>query len=183
MDDFSISINYLSDQEYKIYNWTNSLRNGTRNSDEGLFFKADLDYKSIHNRYLNIYEEASDEYIKLETLKRIVFLNWESIVEPEYLTGIKELDATAIFKSYKILNEYIIDNKLDEEFIWMLSHYSAWKFVIFNYTENKLSELNSFVNAADTNVLSFPQKTLDKGVMDNRGQMGIYWKPLVEKID
>jgi hypothetical protein len=53
--------------------------------------------------------------------------------------------------------------------------------VIFPYSENKLEELTSFVKKADTSKINFPKKALDKGVMANRGQMGAYWKELVEK--
>jgi hypothetical protein len=111
----------------------------------------------------------------------LIFLNWYSVIEPEHFTGIRELDVTFIFESYKSLNNnYIVENKLDVEFIWMLKHYSYWEYAISDYPNDKLIELTSFVKAADTLEINFPKHSLPKGIMNNRGQMGIYWKELVE---
>jgi len=178
-------LNYLSDQEYKIHGWRDSLLNRTRNADEWKFNKEDIktDYESIHQQYLNICEQSDDEFIRLEVLKRLIFLNWYYVLEPEFLTGIKKLDTVAMFNSYKILNSYIQERKLDDELTWMLKFYSSWEYIIFEYSEGKLNELTSFVEEVDTTKLNFPKQQLTKGIMDNRGQMGIYWKKLVEKPD
>ncbi|HEY8780238.1 MAG TPA: hypothetical protein VIM16_01380 [Mucilaginibacter sp.] len=179
------SINYLSDQEYKIHGWANSLLNRTRDADETKFYKEDIktDYESIHNEYLNIYKQSDDEFIRLEALKRPIFLNWYYALEPDFLTGIKKLDSVTMFNAYKILNDYIKEEKLDAELTWMLKFYSSWEYIIFEYSKDKLNVLTSFVEEVDTTKLNFPEKQLDKGVMDNRGQMGIYWKKFVEKPD
>ena len=63
----------------------------------------------------------------------------------------------------------------------MLSVYSCWDFFILPYTEGKFDYVTSFVKSIDESKRHSPTKSLDKGTMDNRGQMGIYWKSLVEK--
>lgn len=104
-----------------------------------------------------------------------MFLNWYGIIEPSCFTGIQDLDSSIIFESYSILNEYLIDNKIDKEFKWMLSYYSSWDFAILPFSENNLSALTKFVKEVDTTILACPKKQLPKGTMDNRGQMGLYW--------
>jgi len=179
------SLDYLSDQEYKIHGWTDSLLNRTRNPNEEKFYEEDIktDYESIHNKYLNIYLQSMDELIRIEVLKRLIFLNWYYAIEPDFLTGIKKLDSVTIFQSYEILNKYIKEKKLDDELTWMLKFYSSWEYIIFEYAKDKLNELTTFVEEVDTTKLNFPKQQLTKGSMNNRGQMGIYWKPLVEKLD
>ena len=179
------SLDYLSDQEYKIHGWAYSLLNRTRNANEEIFYKEDIktDYETIHNEYLNIYKQSNDEFIRLEVLKRLIFLNWYYVLEPDFLTGIKKLDSVTMFNSYEILNNYIKKKKLDDELTWMLKFYSSREYLIFEYSKDKLNELTSFVEAVDTSKLNYPEKQLAKGTMDNRGQMGIYWKKFVEKPD
>jgi hypothetical protein len=177
-----ITIDTLSKLELDLYNYAESLDGDmdSRNKqlqEEGIFDQ----YKNLHQSYLDLFFDTKDEEIQLEILKRLIFLNWYSLVEPSCYTGIQDLDNRVVFESYSILNEYLIDNKIDKEFIWMLSYYSSWDFAILPFSENNLNALTRFVKEVDT-ALSCPQKQLPKGSMDNRGQMGIYWKiRLVEK--
>ena len=178
----TVTLNKLSENELQIYNEAGYQQRytGVRiidTSSQWLY----KDYKSIHNEYLNLFERSNEDLIKIEALKRVIFLNWNFSVEDDYFTGIIALDEASIANSYKKLNEYIKEDKLDEEFKWMLSFYSSWDYVIFQYSENKLEELTSFVKKVDTSKINFPKKALNKGIMDDRGQMGIYWKELVEK--
>ena len=178
----TFSLKQLSDNELQIYNKAEYQQRytGVRlvdTSDKWIL----KDYESIHNEYLNIYQNSNDESIKIETLKRLIFLNWIYKVEPEYFTGIKELDESSIFSSYQILDNIIKSGKIDKELKWMLSAYSNWEYVILEYSANELDALTQFVNSVDTSIRSSPKKILSKGTMDNRGQMGMYWKPRVEK--
>ena len=178
-----ISIDYLSDQECKIYRWTNSLLNGTRN-EKDLIFKneAEIDYKKIQLYYFDILIQSEHEFIKLEVLKRLTFLNWIFMLEPDFFTGIIELDESTVFNSYEILDIYIRKDKLDDELTWMLKYYSAWEYIIYNHSEGRLDALTTFAKSADTSESGLPRRKLPKGTMDNRGQMGIYWKQHVEEI-
>jgi hypothetical protein len=178
----TITLNKLSQNELRIYNEAGYQQRHTGveivdTSNEWLY----KDYKSIHNEYLSLFDQSSEIFIKIEALKRLIFLNWNFFVEDYYFTGIKELDEATIVSSYEILNDYIRDDRLDDELNWMLSFYSSWDYFIFQYSENKLNELTTFVKKVDTFKINYPKKALPKGIMGNRGQMGIYWKELVEK--
>ncbi len=122
-----------------------------------------------------MYNKTTEDEIKLEALKRLIFLNWYSFVEPSCFKGIRELNEKIAFNSYAVLNDYIKQNKLDKEFTWMLSYYSCWDSII-NFLENKFDDLINFVKSVDTSILHIPKHQLPKGTMDNRGQMGIYLK-------
>lgn len=138
---------------------------------EGIFEQ----YRDIHKSYLELYLRIDDEVVKLEILKRLIFLNWYSLVEPSCYTGIEDLDKITVFKSYSSLNQYLINGKIDTEFKWMLSFYSHWNYTILGFSQNKLEALTTFVKRVDTTISNFPKNQLPKGAMDNRGQMGIYW--------
>lgn len=169
-------IDILSDRELEIWEYAES-QNGTMDfvteklSTEGIFEQ----YRNIHRSYLELYLRIDNEAAKLEILKRLIFLNWYAQVEPSCYTGIEDLDNTIVFASYSILDQYLIDRKIDAEFKWMLSFYSSWDYTILPFSENKLETLTAFVKGIDTSILSCPKNQLPKGVMDNRGQMGIYW--------
>lgn len=169
-------IDVLSDKELEIWCYAES-QNGTMDfvteklSAEGVF----VQYRNIHRSYLELYLSIDNEAAKLEILKRLIFLNWYALVEPSCYTGIEDLDNASVSESYCILNQYLIDGKTDAEFKWMLSFYSSWDYTILPFSENKLEALTKFVKGVDTSILSYPKNQLVKGIMDNRGQMGIYW--------
>jgi len=169
-------IDILSDKEVEIWDYAESQR-GTmvamteKLAAEGIFEK----YRNIHRHYLDLYHRIDDADTKLEILKRLIFLNWYSLVEPCCYTGIEDLDSIAVFESYSILDQYLINGKIDTEFEWMLSYYSSWDYLILGFSENKFEALTAFVKGVDTSVSSAPKNRLLKGTMDNRGQMGIYW--------
>lgn len=169
-------IDIFSDKELEIWNYA-ECQSGTMDfvteklSAKGIFES----YRIIHRSYLELYLRIDDEAAKLEILKRLIFLNWYSLVEPSCYTGIEDLDNITVFESYSIVNQYIINEKIDAEFKWMLSFYSSWDYTILGFSENKLEALTAFVKGVDTSISSFPRNQLVKGVMDNRGQMGIYW--------
>lgn len=178
-----ITIDSLANQELELYNHTDSLKGTMDQMEEQLQEHGIYDqYRNIHNSYLDLFFNTENEETKLEILKRLVFLNWYGIIEPSYFTGVKDLENSIILESYTILNEYLLSNKIDEEFKWMLSYYSSWGFAILPFSENNLCALTKFVREVDTALLACPKKLLPKGTMDNRGQMGIYWTScLVER--
>ncbi len=171
-----MTLNSLSKKELEILQYVDSLEGSIQQlkeqlSDNEIFNQC----RDIHKSYLALFHQQTDENNKLETLKRLIFLNWYSLAEPSCYTGIEELDAQVTFESYAILDEYIKQNKLDTELKWMLSYYSCMDFIILMFTENKLNSLTNFVKNVNTSVLHTPKNELPKGSMNNRGQMGIYW--------
>lgn len=176
METASKSLDNLSEQELVLYEYAESLSGDMDEMDSHLHERGIFDqYRNIHKSYLKLFFEIENEANKLEVLKRLIFLNWYALIEPNCYTGIHDLDESTVFESYAILNDYIIHHKMDKEFTWMLSYYSCWDFTILPFSESRLDALTRFVKTVDTTVLYAPKKQLPKGAMDNRGQMGVYW--------
>jgi hypothetical protein len=177
----TLSLLSLSQNEHEIYKRTQyRLNSDASTKDDWQDDKLVLDnYKAIHSEYLKIFDEADDESTKLEAMKRLIYLNWESIVEPDWLTGIDDLDEAVIMEAYTILNDYMTQGKFDTEFTWMLSHYAVWDYAILQFVEDKLFDLTQFVKTIDISKKKFPQE-LPAGTFENRGQMGIYWELMIK---
>ena len=177
----TLSLLSLSQNEHEIYKRTQQqLNSNVATESDWEDDKLVLDnYKAIHREYLRIFYEAEDEATKLEALKRLVFLNWNLIVETDWLTGIDDLDEAVILEAYTILNNYMTQGKFDTEFTWMLSHYVVWDYAILQFVEDKLFELTQFVKTIDISKKKFPQE-LPAGTFENRGQMGIYWELMIK---
>lgn len=170
-------LNHLSALEMELFQKAEelegSMEDRLRILDEIEVFSK---YRMIHKKYLKCWEKTNQEDIKLEALKRLTFLNWYVNVEPGFYTGLNELDENTIIASYQILEDYISNGKLDQEFQWMLSYYYCWDWVMLQYSEPDLVAVTNFVKSVDASVLHVPTHQLPKGTMDDRGQMGYYWK-------
>ena len=170
-------IDILSDKEVEILGYAKSQK-GTMDfvieklSAEGIFEQ----YRNVHKSYLELYLRSNDEAIKLEIIKRLIFLNWYALVEPSCYTGIGDLDVAAVSESYSILHQYLMAGKIDTEFKWMLSFYVSLYYAILPFLDKRLETLTAFVKEVDTSALSFPQDHMLEAEMVNRGQMGVYWR-------
>ncbi len=123
------------------------------------------EYKNVHKEYAKM----SDKDI--ESLKRGLFIQWYSMTEPNYLTGIAELDEKAELKIIAELKNRIDHNTADNELLWMLNYYLEWDFVFDRF--RNIAEFKK-----DENIIDFTKIKLK---MINRGQMGIYWNSIIEK--
>ncbi|MDQ3534286.1 MAG: hypothetical protein M3421_01505 [Bacteroidota bacterium] len=65
----------------------------------------------------------------IEALKRGLFIQWYALAEPNYLTGIADVDEQAESKIIHLLSEVIINGNVDEELCWMLDYYPAWDWI------------------------------------------------------
>jgi hypothetical protein len=159
IDDLSIEENKLNKIVIKILNEKPSVENDI------ILQEVYLKYKEIHKTYANLAKE------NIEALKRGLFIQWYSITEPNYLTGISEID---IESRFIILNE--IENNipnLEIELEWMLNYYGIWDFTFYNI-ENFPNLENYIKNVTDK---YFP-KTINRIEMNKRGIMGMYWNSL-----
>ena len=157
----------LTNKENELYSFAINLYNGKVNSEsKGLSLdKVYAEYKDVHKEYAKM----SDKDI--ESLKRGLFIQWYSMTEPNYLTGIAELDEKSELKIITELKNRIDRNKTDNELNWMLNHYLEWDFVFERF--KNIVDLEKTENVIDlTNI---------KLKMINRGQMGIYWNSIIEK--
>jgi hypothetical protein len=125
-------------------------------------------YRQVHNHYSDL-AKGNDE-----ALKRGLFIQWYAITEPNYLTGIKELDEVAEENIVDLIEEKIQNKSLDTELKWMLNYYATWDYVFDRFKNRKgLAEL--IVNRTDR----LPEGlVIDKEAMNKRGQMGTYWNSL-----
>ncbi len=125
-------------------------------------------YRQVHRQYSDLAKE------KDEALKRGLFIQWYAITEPNYLTGIEQLDEDAENNIIDIIEHKIQSNSLDSELKWMLNYYATWDYVFDKFKNRKgLAELI----ANRTNGLPIGL-VIDKVAMNKRGQMGMYWNSL-----
>jgi hypothetical protein len=179
-----LTLDNASANEYELYNIVVALE-GTMEEKFVQLTENDIfnRYRIIHNQYFELCSSTADEQIKIESLKRLVFLNWISLIEPSCFTGLHELDRKIISGAYALLDERVAQNKLDEEFTWMLSYYSSWDWAILTFSENKFNALTRFVKSTNTLISHVPKNKLPQGSMNQRGQMGIYWKSCSVEIE
>ncbi len=105
----------------------------------------------------------------IESLKRAIFIQWYSAIEPIENTGMGMMDAL-IEKQNLIKVHQLIENQLiDEEFVFLLNHYN---FIGDWYFESFGLKLNSFDLES--------QSKLESKNFENRGVFGKYWKSILE---
>ena len=161
-------IEKLTKREEKLYSSIIELYNGPDK------FKTvdNLTRPDIHNQYSIIHREytkLSSECI--EALKRAIFLQWYSMSEPSYLTGIEEINYDNISIVLKNLKFRLDNEKVDSELLWMLNYYFGWDDIFdmylneFNYKEYKLEDHNVPI--------------IYKNI--KRGQMGRYWNSIINR--
>ena len=159
VEELAIEENKLYEIVIKINNEKPSVEN--INKLEEIYSK----YNEIHKLYSNVAEE------NIEALKRGLFIQWYSIAEPNYLTGINEIDFESKFKILKIIEKNI--ENLDAELKWMLNYYGIWDYA-FEKNEN-LPKLENYIkNVTEEN---FP-KNINRKEMNKRGHRGMYWNSL-----
>lgn len=122
-----------------------------------------VEYKCIHEQYA----KKSDEDI--EALKRGLFIQWYALTEPNYLTGIAELNEKAELKIIEELKKRIDQKETDTELMSMLNYYQNWGWV-FDRFKHILGD-HKTNNNSDIIKMEFQE----------RGQMGIYWKSIMSE--
>jgi uncharacterized protein YrzB (UPF0473 family) len=167
----------LSEKELEIYRQVVSLQGTMDEKIEKLRTSETFDkYRQIHNQYLTVIKTTDDKSEINEGLKRITFLNWYHIIEPSCFTGIWELDGDTIHDSYVLLNDCLKNSQMDKELEWMLSYYSSNDWTILLYSEKDMPELSSFIKNVDQTKFHLPNKETLTKTMNDRGQMGEYFK-------
>jgi hypothetical protein len=125
-------------------------------------------YRQVHIHYSDLAKEQE------EALKRGLFIQWYACTEPNYLTGIEQLDEEAEKNIINIVEEKIQNNSLDSELKWMLNYYANWDYV-FDRFKNREGLAELIANRTDGLPLGLD---IDKTTMSKRGQMGTYWNSL-----
>jgi len=126
-----------------------------------------IEYRKVHQHY------ASLSFSDIEALKRGLFLQWYALSEPNYLTGISDLDKPAENEILKNLDKLISAEKIDSELIWMLNYYSSQEWIL-----DRISSFKGFDKEIVNEKNNKLPITIDKEAMKLRGQMGKYWNSL-----
>ena len=168
-----MTLQELADKEDALYRKVIDLyqRPQSDESDETLQ-DIFLEYKQIHQAYAEL--SSTDN----EALKRGLFIQWYALAEPNYLTGIADLDENAENKIIQALNDQIEAGKVDNELTWMFNYYSGWEWIFERLTSFKGFHSN-IVNEQNNRL---PDK-IDREEMAQRGQMGKYWNSLTKFSD
>ncbi|RZL14703.1 MAG: hypothetical protein EOO62_04740 [Hymenobacter sp.] len=176
------SLHELSDQELALYQRVASLVGTIEDKHEQLVASSIGDsYLQVHRAYLQLAAESPSAATRLEALKRLVFLNWYLMTEPDIYSGLSYYDPDLMRASFTLLEAYLATTSpLDPELHWMLSHYAAfWDDDLLSaITGRPLPVLSAFIAAKDPRVYLAPQGQLPPGAMASRGQMGLYWQSL-----
>lgn len=126
-------------------------------------------YRIIHSEYSNLAENS------LEALKRAVFLQWYSVVEPLEFSGLDELNSKDILHNFLILDNLHRESKIDNELLEMIKFYfriSDWYFLKY-LKYSRLIELMLSTQSEQPSLGIFKN-------MSDRGLMGNYWKEIIE---
>lgn len=165
-----MTLQELANKEDELYSNAMALHHHpqTTGADEKLKGIFD-EYKLVHQAYARL--AAQD----VEALKRGLFLQWYALAEPNYLTGISDLDKEAENKVMDALNRHIDSGHADPELEWMLNYYAHWDWIFETFETYKGFDARIVNDQNDT----LPE-SIDREQMKQRGQMGWYWNSLTQ---
>ncbi|TLV02869.1 hypothetical protein [Dyadobacter luticola] len=164
-----MSVYELGEEEDKLLLKINGMEGTIEEKSNQMTAAGILDrYSRIHNCYAALAEYDS------EALKRGLFLQWYSMVEPPFLSGI-HVNPLSEKRIIDILDHRISVNEFDAELRSMVSYYSAWKFVFdrFHASRNLMRLLNSPLTH---DAVMWQLRHSD---FAGRGQMGEYWLSII----
>jgi hypothetical protein len=113
-----------------------------------------------------------------EALKRALFLVWYGQAEPYWLCGIKieNFDDSLIEEVLQIVNALIAENRLDEEYTWML----PWYYHIAPYYLDQRDALEGLKRVSEGEWYLYKTGCIESSFAD-RGQLGKYWRSIQVK--
>jgi hypothetical protein len=161
-----MTIDELAKQEEALVHRIRNIKGGYREfpSDYDSIFN---EYEKIHYEYTNLAIHSSN----IEALKRAVFIQWFEVAEPEFLSGIKQLDQESKVLVFDELQKIFLSKSIDEEFVWMLNcYYRIAPF--FLVPRSRFRKVIKFLEGLSE---WKPEKAADFSFL-NRGQMGLYWQ-------
>lgn len=140
----------------------------------------DLVLDEVFGQYYEIYEEYAMLSSKnLEALKRAVFIQWYSISEPDFNTGIPQLDPETESEVLSNVYYFIENGLMDDEFIWMLNYYLMWDYIFKRVSGYKGFD-PKLIN--EKYYESYKVNKVNLEEMKTRGSMGRYWTSIFEQI-
>ena len=132
------------------------------------------EYPAIIAAYFELFELAGDSAVRLEALKRAVFLVWYSFLVPSVDSGISELSETLVRDMMRGLDQYLAAGNGDDELRYMLAWYRDTFEYPFEYF-GSVRELDPFIR--DIAGADAP-RIVARQARPDRGQLGTYWSAL-----
>ena len=77
-------------------------------------------YREVHRQYASLARLGN-----VEALRRAAFLQWFSVAEPAFLTGLNDLDSCAEEVVLELLDRSCRDGNVDSQLRWMLPYYAV----------------------------------------------------------
>jgi hypothetical protein len=167
--------------------------------DEVRKAKGLMEEKTIRLRSHSVFEQYTkiyDSYVSLisspeygnEALKRALFIQWLGSIEPACFTGIPgQMDFEKMSYVLQSLQSCFESNFVDHELEWMTKWYyqiAEWHFEYFSSVTPLVKILKNFPLAIDDYRPQWNRAAPpDTASFANRGQMGSYWRGMIEKFN
>lgn len=132
------------------------------------------EYPAILDAYHALFDDPD---AGLEALKRALFIAWYGGVAPPCLSAIRDVPERALRATMTELEMRLRHGASDVELRWMLAWYrgaSPWLFEVYGGA----AAVGDFVGEMPIDAWRSPRP--EPGTLLNRGQMGQYWRALVQ---
>ena len=133
------------------------------------------EYPAILGAYIELVTDSDDPEVRLEALKRVVFLVWHSFAVASVDSGISELSETTVREVMTLLEAGIERGMGDEELRLMLACYRDSFGYPFDYF-GPVRSLDRFIRDVTS---EDARRALAHHRFRNRGQLGAYWSTAV----
>lgn len=127
------------------------------------------EYAAIHRAYCVLAEGGS-----LEALKRALFLQWLSRVEPPFLSGMLDLDHEAERRTGALVERLCASSSVDAELGWMLPYYSS----IADWALPPAEDCPQLAAFCEANASDDIGRCVANAELEGRGQLGDYWRSI-----
>lgn len=182
----------LAAQEAALYAQMSAAQTeASRPAFDAAFSRIKAEYTQVFHQYAELLRATADPAVRLEVLKRTVFLRWYVFTEPDWLSGIgmpRPADAAAVFDA---LDEAIAHGQLDAEFDWMLAHYAnwVWEEALQPFEEEggprpnmtRFMHLKTALSQNSGPDYSATPAYVDPSTIFGRGQLSQYWGHMINR--
>lgn len=131
------------------------------------------EYQTIHAAYTELLGEDPNQ----EALKRALFIQWYSMADPSFSSGIGLLLPEAELHVLTRLNHLLQNGAADAELTEMLTYYADanWNYGFTLSGFHHLTALQTFIQLHENDKRNSYAPAFNLHEMKKRGQMGEYW--------
>lgn len=128
-------------------------------------------WRMIFEQYVFLAREGDEE-----ALKRALFLAWYEQAEPDWLTGVKDLDGRLIEEIFHRTNTFAEKDELDTELCWML----PWYYHVAPWYLDPFDDLEALKRISRGRWDAYRERCAESS-FEGRGQLGLYWRSVQRK--